>query len=137
MFPETYVRHRLYLKQMELVRKRGIPEVLPLTFNYQNLIVVATGTVEADGDTVVYQTYSCGCGPQPLIRGGLLHRIIPWQQSAIRRAMAASANQKDIELVDQKLISEVYVVDSKSDRQRIVRGLQQHFGAGKKICFFE
>ncbi len=136
MLPEIYVKHRLYLKQMELLRKCSSSEVLPLSFNYQNLIIVDTGTVEAAGDTIVFQTFSCGCGPQPMIRGGLLQRVITWQCSAIRQALANSANKKDVELRDQDLVTEVYVVDC-CDQQKIVRALKQHFGEKKEICFFK
>ncbi len=136
MLPEIYVKHRLFLKQMELLRKCSCSEVLPLTFNYQNLIIVDTGTVEAVDDTVVFQTYSCGCGPQPVIRGGLLRRIIPWQQSEIRHALAESSNKKEVELIGQDLVSEVYVVDCR-DHQKITRALKQYFGEEKEICFFK
>ena len=98
--PAVYVYYRLYLKQVECNRERGVLEVAPVSFNYQNFIVVVTERIAAPGGTVVVQSHSCGCGPQPLIRAGWLAGVVRWRESAIRRLMAESASVKTRQLAD-------------------------------------
>ncbi|MEJ2689495.1 MAG: hypothetical protein P8130_06010 [Deltaproteobacteria bacterium] len=69
-------QHRLYMKQLEFLKRPDFAEVLPANFNYQNMIMVSSGTVEKEGRRIVFQTYSCGCGPQPLIRNAFLEEEI-------------------------------------------------------------
>jgi len=73
--PAVAVYHRLYLKQLEGNRGGRLLEIAPVSFDYQGLIVVDTELLATDDGTVVCQSYSCGCGPQPLIRAGLLERV--------------------------------------------------------------
>ncbi len=42
---DTGTQHRLYLKQLEFLKEPDFAEVLPVNFNYQNLIMVSSGTV--------------------------------------------------------------------------------------------
>jgi len=135
MPPPVFVFYRLYLKQIELNKEHGVLEVVPVTFNYQNFIVVATNNIPTDGGMVVYQTHSCGCGPQPLIRAGRLLRVLPWPQAALRRAMAESDNAKDQELADQDLVPEVYLV-AVDDREEIVQAVTGQWGRDVRVRFF-
>ena len=40
---ETSVKHRLYLKQFSLLKNGKSDELLPLNFNYQDIVIVTTG----------------------------------------------------------------------------------------------
>lgn len=135
---DVSVQHRIYLRQIDLLKSGG-GEMAPLTFNYQNFIVVATGLVERGGRTYVYQTHSCGCGPQPTIWGVYLEGVIPWGDSDLRRTFAASGTAKDRELADQKVVAEVYRVRvpvDETERNEVAAALRGHFGGEKKISFF-
>ena len=135
----TGIQHRLYLKQVEFWKMPSFDEILPVNFNYQNLIMVCSGTVEENGQTVVFQTYSCGCGPQPLIRGALLLEELAWQESEFRRLLGKSDNPKDLALVDQDILKKVQRLrraQSVEEKGLVVRALQGCFGENKKISFF-
>ena len=105
-----------------------------LNFNYQDIIIVTTGIVEEGDRRFAYQTYSCGCGPQPAIRGALLGGELSWEESAMRRHL----EQEGDSLAQQQAIKEVYRVirpGSDDEKQEIVRALKKHFGENKKIGF--
>jgi hypothetical protein len=132
-------QHRLYMKQLEYLKRSDFAEVLPANFNYQNMIMVSSGTVETDGQSIVFQTYSCGCGPQPLIRSAFLEEEVAWQRSKFRSLLGQSANEKDTALVDQKIFPVVYRIrqaKSAEEKGLIEKALRDHFGANKKINFF-
>jgi hypothetical protein len=46
---ETSITHRLYLKQFSLLKKGNSDELLPLNFNYQDIVIVTTGLLENGG----------------------------------------------------------------------------------------
>lgn len=136
---DTGTQHRLYLKQLELLKQPDFAEVLPVNFNYQNMIMVSSSIVEKNGRNILFQTYSCGCGPQPLIRGAFVEEEIAWLHSRFRTLLGQSANEKDAALVDQKIFPVVYRIRQKlspEEKGMIVKALQEHFGANKKINFF-
>ena len=129
---DTTIEHRLYMKQFNLLKSGESDELLPLNFNYQDIIIVATGTLESEGQRFVYQTYSCGCGPQPAIRGALLESELSWEESAIRGKL----EQEEDSLAAQQVVRSVYRIrrpGSEQEKQEIVRVLRKHFGENKKI----
>ena len=135
----TGIQHRLYLKQSEFLKHPPFDEILPANFNYQNLIMVSSGTVDEENRRIVYQTYSCGCGPQPLIRGAFLVEEVEWGQSEFRRLLGNSDNEKDAALVDQDIFAKVQRIrpaQNAEEKGLIERALQRHFGDNKKISFF-
>jgi hypothetical protein len=139
MVPDTGIQHRLYLKQMEFMKQPDFGEVLPANFNYQNLIMVSSDTIEKDGQRIVFQTYSCGCGPQPLIRSAFLLEEVKWQDSKFRMLLVHSENKKDTALIDQTIFPIVYRIRRirKAEEKRMIeKALQDHFGDKKKINFF-
>ena len=136
----TGVQHRLYLKQSEFLKKVDFDEILPANFNYQNMIMVNSGIVEKEGERFVYQTYSCGCGPQPLIRGAFLLEEVSWQRSKFRTLLGLAENSKDAALVDQDVFAVVYRIRparSHEEKRAVEKALQDHFGDNKKINFFQ
>jgi len=139
MFPPTYICNKLYLTQCELLKKKAGAEVLPLAYNYQGLIVVTTALVEEGEHRLVVQTHSCGCGPQPTIRGGLLKKITPWTGSEIQKILAACGREKEMALSLQTLVDKVYVIKrpkTADDRDLITTVLKEQFGQNHKISFF-
>lgn len=139
MKSDTGTQHRLYLKQTEFIRQPEFAEVLPVNFNYQNLIMVSSGTVLKDGRQIFYQTYSCGCGPQPLIRGALVQEEVAWRDSKFRILLGRSENKKDAALVDQEIFPVVYRIRparSSEEQGVIEKALRDIFGDNKKINFF-
>jgi hypothetical protein len=140
MIQEIAVQNRLYLKQRELWKNGEFCEIVPVNFNYQGLVIVSTGMVDASEGRIIYQTYSCGCGPQPIIRGSILEKEVSWSASKMRRELTRSAKPKEVSLAEQTFIKKVYVVRrqiSNDDRLRIVRTLQKRFGANKEIGLFD
>jgi len=140
MSQSTSIQHRLYLKQIEFFKHPTFAEVLPANFNYQNMIIVESGTVEAEGQYFVFQTYSCGCGPQPLIKGAFLLAEVAWEESEFRRMLAASGNPKDTALLDQNIFDSVlHIRPARTDEEKslVERVMHQHFSDNKrKISFF-
>jgi len=132
----TYIQHRIYLKQMEHFKEGVGAEVAPVTFNYQNFIMVASGIVQYADLQVVYQTYSCGCGPQPTIRGAVIERTIQWRDSELCAMLAASENEKDREVIDQDVVLEIYRITMDQQEAVVTPALKEHFGQEKKISFF-
>ncbi len=135
----SYVQHRIYLEQFKLLRGRECFEIVPVNMNYQNFIMVTTGLLEYGGTQFVFQTYSCGCGPQPTIRGAYLEGVIPWSASGLCAFFAASATPRERELVGQEVIGQVYRVRlpvTDVERREVADALRSHFGANKDICFF-
>lgn len=114
-------------------------EIVPVNLNYQSLIVVTTGVLEDGGQQFVFQTHSCGCGPQPTIWGAYLKEVIPWSSSNLCGWFAASDNRKERQLVEQKVIAEVYSVrlpETQQEKSAITAALRSHFGSNKEISFF-
>lgn len=139
MSTDVALQHRLYLKQVALLKAVASQEVLPVSFNYQGIIIVETGVVETEGGGVVFQTHSCGCGPQPQIRGAWQDAVVAWRESHMRTALAALPEAREAALAAQTLIPFVYrirrVTDA-FDRERVTTALQGWFGNGRKIVFF-
>ncbi len=136
---QAYIQNKLYLTQFDLTKKHGGVEILPLNFNYQGLIIITTELVKNGGQRLVTQTHSCGCGPQPTIRGGILEKIVPWTASTIRKKLADSGKNKEVTLSNQTLVDEVYVLKkpiSDTERTLIIQGLQKYFGGEMEIGFF-
>ena len=134
-----YVQQRMHLKQVELLKGRKIFEIVPVNFNYQNLIMVTTGLLEYGGRQFVYQTYSCGCGPQPTIWGAYFNAMVPWPVSGLCACLAASSKSKERELVAQQVIEALYSVRlpvDEPEREEVAAALRSHFGANKEISFF-
>jgi hypothetical protein len=140
MIQETAIQNTLYLKQKELWKNSEFCEVVPVNFNYQGLVVVSTGIVDASEDQIIYQTYSCDCGPQPTLRGAILEKEVSWSASKMRQELTRSANPKEVSLAEQTFIKTVYVAlrhISNDDKLRIARTLQKRFGENRKISFFD
>ncbi len=133
--PAVYVQYRLYLRQVEGNKASRVLEVVPVSFDYQGIIVVATERLPAPAGTVVVQSHSCGCGPQPLIRAGWLAGVVGWRQSEVRRLMMASASAKDRCLADQELVPEVWRVEVR-DRHALAAVVQRHCGRRVAVRFF-
>lgn len=136
---DVSLQHRLYLREIDLLKSGRGSEVVPVNFNYQNFIMVATGLVEHGGRTFVFQTFSCGCGPQPTIWGMYLEGVIPWRDSALRAFFLAGDGARDRELADQTVVAEVYRVRNpagEGEKSEVTAALRGHFGADKKISFF-
>jgi hypothetical protein len=135
---DPYIQHRIYLQQFSLLKNRKGFEIAPVNFNYQDIIIVATGLIEYGGGQFVFQSNSCGCGPQPTIRGAYLEEVILWENSDLY-AWFAACKTKDCKLVGQKVINEVYrvrlPVDEK-EKAEVTAALRSHFGAGTDISFF-
>ena len=132
-----YIQHRLYLQQFEMLKNRKSFEIAPVNFDYQGIIIVATGLIEYGGKKFVFQTNGCYCG-RPTIRGAYLKEMIPWPTSDLYAHFTAS-NTKDKKLADQKVIDEIYRVRLPSDekeKQEVTVALQSHFGTNKAISFF-
>jgi len=135
--PAVAVYHRLYLKQLEGNRGGRLLEIAPVSFDYQGLIVVDTELLATDDGTVVCQSYSCGCGPQPLIRAGLLERVVPWAATALRRLLAASGDPRDRELAQQRLVPELLLVSVEEGvRPAVRRAVAERFGRELRVRFF-
>ncbi len=136
---DSYVQHRIYLQQFKMLSSRTCFEIVPVNMDYQGLIVVATGVLGHGGRQFVFQTYSCGCGPQPTIRGVYLEKTVPWRASGLCAFFAASANQKERELAEQQVMEEVYRVRlpaGETERDEVAAALRSRFGANKEISFF-
>ena len=136
---DSYVQHRIYLKQYEMLKTRTVFEIVPVNFNYQNFIVVTTGLLEYASTQFVFQTYSCGCGPQPTIRGAYFEEVIPWHVSTLCACFAASSKAKERELAVQKVIAEVYsgrLPVGEREKAEVTAALQSQFGINKEISFF-
>ena len=136
---DSYVQHRIYLQQFKLLVNRQGFEIVPVNMNYQSLIIVTTGVLEYGGKQFVFQTNSCGCGPQPTIRGAYLVGEIPWVESDLCAWFAASDTPKDRQLVGQKAIDVVYSVRlpvDEEEEKEIAAALRSHFGTNKEISFF-
>lgn len=136
---DSYVQHRIYLQQFKMLSSRKCFEIVPVNLNYQGLIIVNTGGLEYKGKRFVFQTCSCGCGPQPTIRGAYLHEVISWPASNLCAWFAASDNPKDRQLSGQKVLREVYGVRLPVDEEEkgeVAAALKNHFGTNKEISFF-
>ena len=132
-----YIQHRLYLQQFEMLRRRKGFEIAPVNFNYQGIIIVATGLIEYGGKQFVFQTNGCYCG-QPTIRGAYLKEVIPWPASDLYAHFAACST-KDRKLAAQKVIDEIYRVrlpTAEKEKQEVTAALHSHFGANREISFF-
>lgn len=128
--------NKLYLKQVDFWKKAGLREIVPVNYDYQHLVIVETGLVEADAARVVYQTHSCGCGPQPEIKGAILESELPWQDSTFRTLLE---QRGDSATAGQELVKRVYRVRQAvegAERRLVEKALASRFGAGKKIGFF-
>ncbi|NIA05021.1 MAG: hypothetical protein GWP11_03515 [Proteobacteria bacterium] len=139
MFPTIYIQQRLYLHQFEFLKEPDFNEVVPLNYNYQNMIIVTSGRLSFAGREVVFQTSGCGCGPQPAIKGALLVAEVPWPLSNFRRQLAGMTNAKDVALADQDIIPAVFRIKkvvSAEERDLVRDALHQHLGAGLIIDFF-
>ncbi len=139
MPPNVYIQHRLYLNQFEFLKNPDFNEVVPVNYNYQNMIIVTTGHLSFAGRDIVFQTSGCGCGPQPGIKGALLVAEVPWPLSNFRRQLAGLDNAKDTALADQDFIPTVFRIKtaaSVEERALVSDALHQHFGAGLIIDFF-
>ena len=136
---DSYIQHRIYLQQFKMLSSRQCFEIVPINLNYQSLIMVTTGVLEYDDKQFVFQTCSCGCGPQPTIRGAYLKEVISWPASNLCACFAACNNSKERELVAQKVMAVVYSVrlpvDDKEKRE-VTAALHSHFGSNKEISFF-
>ena len=135
---DPYVLYRLYLQQFSMLKTRKGFEITPVNFKYQDIIIVATGLIEHDGKNYVFQTNSCGCGPQPTIRGAYFAEIIPWLKSDLYSWFAAS-NTKDSKLANQKVIKEVYRVrlpENQREKEEVAAALRSHFGQAVEVNFF-
>ncbi|MDH4320864.1 MAG: hypothetical protein OEV73_05125 [Desulfobulbaceae bacterium] len=136
---DSYVQHRIYLQQFKMLSRRTCFEIVPANLNYQGLIVVATGVFEYGGKAFVFQTFSCGCGPQPAIRGAYLEKEVPWRVSGLCAFFHASENQKERALADQQVMASVYVVRlpvGETEMGEVAAALRSRFGANKEISFF-
>ena len=136
---DSYVQHRIYLQQFKMLSSRACFEIVPVNLNYQGLIVVVTGEVEYGGKPFVFQTYSCGCGPQPAIRGAYLEKEVPWRISGLCAFFAASENPKERALAGQQVIEAVYGVRlpvGETEMGEVAAALRSRFGANKEISFF-
>ena len=49
MSQNTSIQNRLYLQQFGLLKNGRSDELLPLNFNYQDIVIVATGLLELGG----------------------------------------------------------------------------------------
>lgn len=122
-----------------MISKQQCLEIVPINMNYQSIIMVATGLLDYADKQFVFQTYSCGCGPQPAIRGAYLTEIIPWQASGLCAFFAAADNDKDRALAKQTVMDSVYSVrlpGNDGEKAEITAALRSHFGANKEISFF-
>jgi hypothetical protein len=131
--------HKLYLKQINFQQEESFNEVLPLSFNYQDMIIVETGIIDCGLFKLVYQTHDCGCGPQPTIRGAVLDLKTDWSLSRTRDHLLSSVEPRDFELADQQIVKTVYQVREPFDGQEkklMLTSLQKHFGKMAKIKFF-
>lgn len=136
---DLYVQHRMYLQQMERLKSRMSFEIVPVNLNYQSFIVVTTGLVEYGGKQFVFQTHSCGCGPQPTIWGAYLMEVIPWHTSDLCACFASCNKTKDRQLTEQRVIEKIYCVhlpDTDDEKKEVTDALRSHFGANKEISFF-
>lgn len=139
MLKKIAALHKLYLKQINLQQEESYREVLPVTFNYQNMIIVETGVIDSGSLKIVYQSHDCGCGPQPTIRGGVLDREIEWALSHTRKHLLSSGEPSDRELADQQVVRNVYLLRKVPDGQEeklVLASLQEHFGKSAKIKLF-
>jgi len=135
----TSIQHRLYLKQIEFFKNPAFAEIVPADFNYQDMIIVSSGVVDKDEQLFVYQSYSCGCGPQPLIKGAFLLGEVVWKDSEFRRMLASSHKPEDTALVDQNIfpvVLHIRAARTEEDKRQVERALQQHFSDKTKISFF-
>lgn len=135
---DSYIKHRIYLQQLDMLKNRQGFEIVPLNFNYQDMIIVATGLIEYGGRKFIFQSNSCGCGPQPTIRGAYFEEVIPWQASDLNAWFAASKT-KDRKFAEQKIIDQVYRVrlpDDEKEREELTAALRSHFGEDMEISFF-
>ena len=101
--------------------------------------MITTGVVDYNDKQFVFQTHSCGCGPQPTIRGAILSELIPWRTSNLCACCAASDDPKERELVEQKVFDEVYSVRlpvNEVEETEVTAALRSHFGTNKDISFF-
>lgn len=140
MIQEAALQNRLYLKQKELWKNSELCEIVPVNFNYQGLVIVSTGIADASEGQIIYQTYSCDCGPQPTIRGAILEKEASWSASKMRQELTLSTNPKEVSLAEQTFIKTVYVAlrqISNDDKLWITRTLQRHFGENKRISLFD
>ena len=135
---DSYIQHRIYLQQLDMLKNRQGFEIVPLNFNYQDMIIIATGLIEYGGRKFVFQSNSCGCGPQPTIRGAFFEEVIPWHVSGLHDWFAA-CKTKDRKLAEQKIIDQVYRVrlpDDEKEREELTAALRSHFGEEMVISFF-
>lgn len=133
------IQHRLYLKQNEFLKNNSFDEIVPANFTYQDVIVISSGTADKMGQRVVFQTYSCGCGPGPLVRGAFLLEEVGWTQSKFQRMLAASDNPKEVALAAQNIFATVKRIRraSTDEEKRLIENvLQLYFGDKRKIHFF-
>jgi len=139
MLKDIATLHKLYLKQINFQQQESFNEVLPLSFNYQNMIIVETGVIDSGSFKIVYQTHDCGCGPQPTIRGGILDLEIDWTLSQTKKFLLSSGGPREHELAEQQIIKTVYRVRKPRDSQEeklTLAFLQDHFGKITKIKSF-
>ena len=135
----TGIQHRLYLKQIEFWKNPAFNEIVPANFNYQDTIIVSSEKVDEDGLRIVFQTYSCGCGPQPLIKTAFLEQELPWKDSEFRRLLAASGKLKDAALADQDvfaMVQRIRPARTEDEKRLIEKVMQRYFGDNRKISFF-
>ncbi len=139
MLPKVYVQHRLFMCQSKFLKEAGFNEIVPVNYNFQNMIIVDTCLLIREGKYIVLQTSSCGCGPQPYIKTSLLHEEVKWHESKFCKRLLHSNNKKDAELANQDIVSTVYGIEKAlSEREKvfILDALKDHLGTGLIINFF-
>lgn len=133
---DIYILNSLCLAQDYLLKHGSPPfEVLPLNYNYQNIRVVSTEILECDHCTIVIQTSGCDCGPQPLIRAGIVRGTVLWGSSRLRDALSCKqipVLNKELcsRLAEQTLVRDVLLVstaESESERLLLREGLERAY----------
>jgi hypothetical protein len=138
---DIYILNSLCLAQNYLLKHSPPPlEVLPLNYNYQNIRIVSTRILECDGCRIVIQTNGCDCGPQPLIRVGIVRGAIAWRDSRLREELSC----KRIPLLDKELCSRlaeqtlvpdvilVGTVEAESEKLLLREGVEREY-RGKDV----
>ncbi len=141
---KIYILNGLHLAQTCLIKQGITPlEVLPLNYNYQNIRIVATWTVDLEMGKAVVQTSGCDCGPQPSIKAGLLSEIIEWKDSNIKKALESGKinvlkREFCSELACQELVTEVFILrrpELSGDKGLFEKEIKRACG-GKKVKLF-
>jgi hypothetical protein len=141
---DIYILNGLCLAQDYLLKGSSPPfEVLPLNYNYQNIRIVSTNILEFDGRRIVIQANGCDCGPQPLIRTGIVRETIAWGDSRLREALSCKRipilnRELCSRLAAQTLVHNVILVgtmEAESER-RLLRECVERVCRGKEVEAF-